>query len=181
MWFMAGVSSIAVVVLLPEPTLSISPLFAFVKHSFYTFNYIHREYKSLENWLTIAGESSFLSSITSTFKAFVDTTRRTGSHSLLLTPTSCIHRITCQSPLQSDQEFTIKAVQCIDFIVRLGWFIDILYFSEAIFFAAAVLSLQQLWPWSDSNIMWCMHFAPWVNTFHWNLASKPWTIIIINL
>ena len=31
----AGVSSIAVVVLLPELTLSISPLFAFVKHSCY--------------------------------------------------------------------------------------------------------------------------------------------------
>ena len=29
--------------------------------------------------------------------------------------------------------------------------------------------------------MWCMHFAPSLNAFYWNLTSKPWTIIIINL
>ena len=98
MSFIAGVSSIAVVVLLPELTLSISFLFAFVKHCCYTFDYVHKTYKS------------FLSFITSTFKAFVHITRRSGSQSLLLTPTNCIRRITCQSPWQSDQVFTIKPV-----------------------------------------------------------------------
>ena len=107
----AGVSSIAVVVLLPEFTLSISFLFAFVKHCCYTFDYIHKTYKSFfGDWLRIPGESTFFSFITSTFKAFVHITRRSGSQSLLLTPTNCIRRITCQSPWQSDQVFTIKPV-----------------------------------------------------------------------
>ena len=109
MSFMAGVSSIAVVVLLPELTLSISPLFTFVKHCCYTFDYIHKTYKSFfGNCLRIPGESTFLSFITSTFKAFVHITRRSGSQSLLLTPTNCIRRITCQSPWQSDKVFTIQ-------------------------------------------------------------------------
>ena len=108
MSFMAGVSSIAVAVLLPEFTLSISFLFAFVKHCCYTFDYIHKTYKSFfGDWLKIPG---FLSFITSTFKAFVHITRRSGSQSLLMTLTNCIRRITCQSPWQSDKVFTIKPV-----------------------------------------------------------------------
>ena len=111
MSFMAGVSSIAVVVLLPELTLSISFLFAFVKHCCYTFDYIYKTYKSFfGNCLRIPGESTFLSFITSTFKAFVHITRRSGSQSLLMTLTNCIRRITCQSPWQSDKVFTIKPV-----------------------------------------------------------------------